>query len=374
MITRGIIKQRHNEKDAKTVKYDVYIPLLDGNDSSITHTAVYSCLPHETTIFHRGDVVYVAGADMDFDDLIIMGLVHSDNLASSIGKIPANENTTFESETQFSMKNIKSLEFAKSGNIILPDTVELPSSVSLRTSNNAVEKLNLHSLTGMPENTTLGTIVWPPERGGLGFNYKDNDSSKKLDFMDSMGIMKQISISQDDFDLLVSNNKIDSNTIYYVYSDSSSVVSVKKYIKRESYEFSDYGKYAMNFLFSDLLVSKRINNPTYLSHEGYGPITDEKLWKAKEQMAQNIKKELKSFGYKDSDIRELLGNRDEIDPQSAVNNYVKSYICTLKGNDSSKRVVIGAHYDSVLTDGVEDNGTGVSVLLELAKRFKEYDS
>ena len=49
-------------------------------------------------------------------------------------------------------------------------------------------------------------------------------------------------------------------------------------------------------------------------------------------------------------------------------NQVCDY-CYLKRGTSSKKIVIGAHYDSVLTKGAEDNGTGVAALLELARRF-----
>lgn len=44
--------------------------------------------------------------------------------------------------------------------------------------------------------------------------------------------------------------------------------------------------------------------------------------------------------------------------------------CFLKRGESEKRIVIGAHYDCVDTHGCEDNGTGVSVLMELARRFR----
>ena len=44
--------------------------------------------------------------------------------------------------------------------------------------------------------------------------------------------------------------------------------------------------------------------------------------------------------------------------------------CFRKRGESEKRIVIGAHYDCVDTHGCEDNGTGVSVLMELARRFR----
>lgn len=71
---------------------------------------------------------------------------------------------------------------------------------------------------------------------------------------------------------------------------------------------------------------------------------------------------MRGFGYQAYTI--------EGDLERNHQNPVKDY-CYLKQGRSSKKVVIGAHYDSVLTEGAEDNGTGVSVLLELAKRFSD---
>lgn len=45
-----------------------------------------------------------------------------------------------------------------------------------------------------------------------------------------------------------------------------------------------------------------------------------------------------------------------------------TYAFTKPGN-SPRKIVIGAHYDSVATRGCEDNGTGLALVLELAKRF-----
>jgi hypothetical protein len=42
---------------------------------------------------------------------------------------------------------------------------------------------------------------------------------------------------------------------------------------------------------------------------------------------------------------------------------------------SRRRIIIGAHYDSVATgSGVDDNGSGVAVLLEMAKRLKDRET
>ncbi len=50
-----------------------------------------------------------------------------------------------------------------------------------------------------------------------------------------------------------------------------------------------------------------------------------------------------------------------------------NYFVTKPGN-SEKTIVIGAHYDSMPTAGVDDNGSGVSVLLELAHRFHDLET
>lgn len=50
-----------------------------------------------------------------------------------------------------------------------------------------------------------------------------------------------------------------------------------------------------------------------------------------------------------------------------------NYFVTKPGK-SDKTIIIGAHYDSMPTAGVDDNGSGVSVLLELAHRFYDMDT
>ncbi len=51
----------------------------------------------------------------------------------------------------------------------------------------------------------------------------------------------------------------------------------------------------------------------------------------------------------------------------------QNIILTVPGK-SDKVIVVGAHYDSVKTKGVDDNGSGVSVLLESAFRRKDADN
>lgn len=53
----------------------------------------------------------------------------------------------------------------------------------------------------------------------------------------------------------------------------------------------------------------------------------------------------------------------------AIENHTFRSLTYKKQGNSEKRIVIGAHYDCAETYGCEDNGTGVSLALELAKRF-----
>jgi len=71
--------------------------------------------------------------------------------------------------------------------------------------------------------------------------------------------------------------------------------------------------------------------------------------------------ELRSFGYEVS-----------FQPFSFVFNstsYDSKNIIAVKPGVSTKQIIVGAHYDSVGTHGVDDNGSGVSVVLEVAKRI-----
>jgi len=82
-----------------------------------------------------------------------------------------------------------------------------------------------------------------------------------------------------------------------------------------------------------------------------------------------IKEKLLSFGYP-----EVQESHYEIDGLDTVSYFVR------KEGKEEKTIVIGAHYDSAVTSaglatkGVEDNGTGVSLCLELAKRFQNVET
>ena len=75
-----------------------------------------------------------------------------------------------------------------------------------------------------------------------------------------------------------------------------------------------------------------------------------------------IKSTMESFGYQAN-----VQTWNHTNPEGSTVPVV-SYVFRKNGS-SARRVVIGAHYDSRETHGAEDNGTGVSLLLELAQRF-----
>lgn len=79
------------------------------------------------------------------------------------------------------------------------------------------------------------------------------------------------------------------------------------------------------------------------------------------EMADYLKAQLESFGY-EVEVQPFTYTRKGETYNS------QNIIVTKKGN-SSKEVIVGAHYDSVGTHGVDDNGSGTVVNLETAKRF-----
>lgn len=86
-----------------------------------------------------------------------------------------------------------------------------------------------------------------------------------------------------------------------------------------------------------------------------------------EQKAANyIKQELESFGYQTT-VTPFTYTRKNQD-------YNSQNISVIKKGRSSKKIIVGAHYDSVGTAGVDDNGSGVAVTLETAKKFIHIDT
>ena len=79
------------------------------------------------------------------------------------------------------------------------------------------------------------------------------------------------------------------------------------------------------------------------------------------KMADYLKEQLESFGY-EVEVQPFTYTRRDVTYNS------QNVIVTKKG-ESSKEVIVGSHYDSVGTHGVDDNGSGTVVNLETAKRF-----
>lgn len=67
---------------------------------------------------------------------------------------------------------------------------------------------------------------------------------------------------------------------------------------------------------------------------------------------------------------ELAGMGYTVHTQEYVHqNYTGTNVYVNKPGNSDDLIVLGAHYDCVDTAGIDDNGSGVSVLLETARRF-----
>jgi len=79
-------------------------------------------------------------------------------------------------------------------------------------------------------------------------------------------------------------------------------------------------------------------------------------------MARWINEKMSMWGY---NVRYFDG---------AIENHSFRSLTYKKAGKSEKRIVIGAHYDCAETYGVEDNGTGVSLALELAERFADTET
>ena len=108
-----------------------------------------------------------------------------------------------------------------------------------------------------------------------------------------------------------------------------------------------YGEAAWQYLqVIDQNFPSRITNVAVT--EDFGPKKAAGAW---------IRSTLEGFGYNVTETTHMAG------PNECI-----TYRVAKPGN-SPKKLVIGAHYDCVATKGVEDNGTGVSLLLELAARF-----
>ena len=125
-------------------------------------------------------------------------------------------------------------------------------------------------------------------------------------------------------------------------------------VRAEEYGEDAYGY--LRILYEN--YSARVNNKEVV------PNQDSKL-----AAGEWIDSMMTSFGYTTRTVT------NEADMSRENGNFVKDYCYYKTGTGhTGKRIVIGAHYDSVNTSGTEDNGTGVAVLLEIAKRMKNLDS
>ncbi|MCC3866041.1 M20/M25/M40 family metallo-hydrolase [Terrisporobacter petrolearius] len=79
------------------------------------------------------------------------------------------------------------------------------------------------------------------------------------------------------------------------------------------------------------------------------------------EAAEYLKEQLESFGY-EVKIQNFTYERKNV-------TYNSQNVIASKKGASTKDVIIGSHYDSVGTNGVDDNGSGTVVNLETAKRL-----
>lgn len=98
------------------------------------------------------------------------------------------------------------------------------------------------------------------------------------------------------------------------------------------------------------------------------------------EMASFISAILLNGGYSEKDIK-IESFDIEVVPMMDVsienvfdggeNSQSSQNIEVVKKGESEKTIIVGAHYDSAETHGVDDNGSGVSVALENALRMKD---
>lgn len=221
------------------IKYEVYLPLLDGADRGIQHTAVYCAHPHETTYFNENDVVYVAVVDLDSSDLVILGMADRDDLQSVQGRISTGYNFQSETQSMFGVNNVGCLTFAGASSVcqlpnnlsvivsnadkvqtVVSETKKPPLNKALRDLQNEHEEaIKLNTLCGMPEDQNLGTIIWPQAQGGLGVNLETATEAQKDKLRKQLGVMQTIAISETQFDALVQGTGLKENAMYFIYND-----------------------------------------------------------------------------------------------------------------------------------------------------------
>jgi len=92
---------------------------------------------------------------------------------------------------------------------------------------------------------------------------------------------------------------------------------------------------------------------------------------------------LREMGYADAAIEVqrfevpadyLAEVTETIELEGLTKNQYSQNIIVTKPGQSEQTIIVGAHYDSVLTPGVSDNGSGVVLLLESAQRMFNIDT
>ena len=96
-------------------------------------------------------------------------------------------------------------------------------------------------------------------------------------------------------------------------------------------------------------------------------------------MASFISAVLLNGGYSENDIKiksfdieegvPLMDESVENAFDGGKNSQSSQNIEVVKNGESEKTIIVGAHYDSAGTHGVDDNGSGVAVALENALRM-----
>ncbi|MBQ6549965.1 MAG: M28 family peptidase [Lachnospiraceae bacterium] len=128
---------------------------------------------------------------------------------------------------------------------------------------------------------------------------------------------------------------------------SAGFFAVHAHAEEEEYK-DGYGELAYQYVQEiDAHYPYRINNNDMTTDTG-----------SLRAMGQWINGQMNSFGYETVIYEQDISDHHFVD------------YCYTKPGVSEKKIVIGAHYDCVDTRGCEDNGTGVAMVLELAKRFK----
>ncbi len=84
------------------------------------------------------------------------------------------------------------------------------------------------------------------------------------------------------------------------------------------------------------------------------------------EAAEYIKSELTGFGYNADLVPFTYTNWEGTEYNS------QNVVAVKEGSDTSKQIIVGAHYDSVSAgNGIDDNASGVAALLESAKYYSD---